>query len=171
MKSKGFTLIELLVVVAIIGILATVVLASLGAAREKARDAKQVSEIKQIQNALELYYLDNGKYPGHGASPNGISTYLSNTSTDLRNFENNLSPYIDLDLTDDIWGPWLATGDYQFRYTSPVVSNHQTYALFAFNSDAEGLTFGDLPDYCNSKYTGGNAGWWHAGTSLCVGGN
>lgn len=63
MKSKGFTLIELLVVVAIIGILATVVLASLGSARAKARDAKKLSDINNIQKALEFYYIDNGKYP------------------------------------------------------------------------------------------------------------
>ena len=63
MKKKGFTLIELLVVVAIIGVLATVVLGALGDARAKARDAKRQSDIKTIQNALELYYTDNGSYP------------------------------------------------------------------------------------------------------------
>jgi type II secretion system protein G len=63
-KSKGFTLIELLVVVAIIGILATVVLSSLSSARESARDAKRLSDIKTIQTALEMYANDNnGKYP------------------------------------------------------------------------------------------------------------
>lgn len=66
MKLKGFTLIELLVVVAIIGILATVVLTSLNTAREKARDAKRLADIRTIQNAMELYYLDNGRYPGSG---------------------------------------------------------------------------------------------------------
>jgi len=63
MKHRGFTLIELLVVIAIIGILSSVVLASLGTAREKARDARRVSEIKQIQLALELYYDSTGSYP------------------------------------------------------------------------------------------------------------
>lgn len=61
--KKGFTLIELLVVVAIIGILSSVVLASLNTARAKGRDAKRLSEIHQLQNALELYYNDNGYYP------------------------------------------------------------------------------------------------------------
>lgn len=61
--KKGFTLIELLVVIAIIGILSSVVLASLNSARTKARDARRVSDIKQIQLALELYADANSKYP------------------------------------------------------------------------------------------------------------
>ena len=64
MKRNGFTLIELLVVVAIIGILATIIIASLNSARSKARDAKRHQDIKTIQNALEVYYLEHGEYPG-----------------------------------------------------------------------------------------------------------
>jgi prepilin-type N-terminal cleavage/methylation domain-containing protein len=62
-RGKGFTLIELLVVVAIIGVLSSVVLASLNSARAKARDAKRMSDIKQIQNAIELYIVNNGSAP------------------------------------------------------------------------------------------------------------
>ncbi len=61
--KKGFTLIELLVVIAIIGILSSVVLASLNSARKKGRDARRVADIKQIQLALELYYDANSNYP------------------------------------------------------------------------------------------------------------
>ena len=56
---RGFTLIELLVVIAIIGILSSVVLASLNSARQKGRDAKRISDVKQLQLALELYYDAN----------------------------------------------------------------------------------------------------------------
>ena len=61
--SKGFTLIELLVVIAIIGLLSSIVLASLNSARTKSRDARRVSDLKQLQTALELYYNDNTAYP------------------------------------------------------------------------------------------------------------
>lgn len=61
--TRGFTLIELLVVIAIIGILSSVVLASLNSARTKSRDAKRVSDIRQLQLALELYFDANSGYP------------------------------------------------------------------------------------------------------------
>lgn len=61
--QPGFTLIELLVVIAIIGLLSSIVLASLNTARTKARDAKRQSDLKQLQLALELFYDSNGSYP------------------------------------------------------------------------------------------------------------
>ncbi len=61
--SKGFTLIELLVVIAIIGVLSSVVLASLNTARSKARDSKRKSEINSIVLALSLYRNSHTSYP------------------------------------------------------------------------------------------------------------
>ncbi len=63
MNKKGFTLIELLVVIAIIGLLSTLAVVALGSAREKARDSKRLSDLRQVQTALELYYTDQGSYP------------------------------------------------------------------------------------------------------------
>lgn len=62
-NKKGFTLIELLVVIAIIGLLSTLAVIALGSARTKARDAKRLSDLKQTQTALELYYTDKAAYP------------------------------------------------------------------------------------------------------------
>lgn len=63
MNKKGFTLIELLVVIAIIGLLSTLSVVALGSARVKARDSKRLSDLKQVQTALELYYTDKDAYP------------------------------------------------------------------------------------------------------------
>ncbi|PIR78043.1 MAG: hypothetical protein COU28_03775 [Candidatus Magasanikbacteria bacterium CG10_big_fil_rev_8_21_14_0_10_36_16] len=63
MNKKGFTLIELLVVIAIIGVLSTLAVVALGSARQKANDAKRLSDIKQVQTALELFYTDHSSYP------------------------------------------------------------------------------------------------------------
>ncbi len=62
-RKNGFTLIELLTVVGIISLLASVIMSSLGSAKERARDTRRISDMKQIQVALELYYTDNGSYP------------------------------------------------------------------------------------------------------------
>lgn len=59
-QQKGFTLIELLVVIAVIGMLASIVLVSLGPARARARDAKRQSDIRQISTAMELCFSDAG---------------------------------------------------------------------------------------------------------------
>jgi len=61
--TKGFTLIELLVVIAIIGLLSSIVLIGLREVRAKARDARRLSDMRQILLALQLYYNKYGRYP------------------------------------------------------------------------------------------------------------
>jgi len=81
-KKKAFTLIELLVVIAIIGLLATISVIALNDARGKARDAKRVADVKQVQTALELFFNDEGRYPTPAEFSSGsISSYSSSTNS------------------------------------------------------------------------------------------
>lgn len=63
-KTRGFTLIELLVVIAIIGILSSVVLASLNSARNKGSDAKIKAQLSGARAAAEVYYDNNSNTYG-----------------------------------------------------------------------------------------------------------
>ena len=62
-SNSGFTLIELLVVIAIIGVLSSVVLASLSSSRSKARDARRKEDMIHLRTAIEAYFADHGSYP------------------------------------------------------------------------------------------------------------
>ncbi|MDP2593520.1 MAG: type II secretion system protein [bacterium] len=132
-NKKGFTLIELLVVISIIGLLSSVVLASLNSAREKARDAKRISEIREIQKALELYYDDRGYYPftswvgSHqtawetGALGTALEPYLPTMPVDPVN-------------SSDISTGYATSGNYNYSYYSegfraPGQTNQQWYMI------------------------------------------
>jgi general secretion pathway protein G len=66
--NTGFTLIEMLIVVAVIAILSSVVLVGIAPVRARARDSRRLSDLRQVQNALELYFSKCGYYPGSAQS-------------------------------------------------------------------------------------------------------
>jgi len=113
-SERGFTLIELLVVIAIIGLLSSVVLASLNSARVKARDAKRISDLSQMRIALELYYDANGTYPNTGY-------WLYSCDGSWNTLQTALAPYmpnLPKDPTNSpCAGPWN-TGYYSYAYGS-----------------------------------------------------
>jgi len=63
LNKRGFTIIELLVVIAIIAVLSSIIMVVLSGTKEKSRDARRVSDMHEIQSALNLYFTDNNRFP------------------------------------------------------------------------------------------------------------
>jgi prepilin-type N-terminal cleavage/methylation domain-containing protein len=138
--SRGFTLIELLVVVAIIGILSSVVLASLNTARTKAKDAARMADVKSLKTAMELYYNDNNGYPTSNGSTNG-DVLLSDAM-----LVSKLAPYISM--------PALLIADGDHYYANGVTSGVSTsgYDMLIYIAGTN--------SWCRSGTLPGNTGDW-----------
>tara|TARA_B100000745_G_C20061611_1_gene362271 strand:- start:63 stop:536 length:474 start_codon:yes stop_codon:yes gene_type:complete len=137
-SQKGFTLIELLVVVAIIGTLATVVLAALGTARNEANDSKRVTEIKQLSRALQLYWVNNdGSYPPHDS---GQRVDTSLTELVAGNF-----------MTELPLDPVEGNSALGYRYRRSASGDAYTL-LVRFEEDAHG-------SWCGLSVNGGYTNW------------
>ncbi|PJE64729.1 MAG: hypothetical protein COU90_00455 [Candidatus Ryanbacteria bacterium CG10_big_fil_rev_8_21_14_0_10_43_42] len=128
--KKGFTLIELLVVISIIGLLASVVLASLNTARSRARDARRMTDMRQIQTALELYFNDNGVYPStsnvwFGVSVNGGSRGVTGAGGYIPNLAPTYIPTLPVDPLDNRSGwsgyLYLSINGSQYALLSTVI--------------------------------------------------
>lgn len=90
-RTRGFTLIELLVVIAIIGILSSVVLASLTTARTKGKDAAVQAQLSNMRAQAELYYSTNSNAYAAAASTTGACSLTAGTNTNVfNNGTNNL---------------------------------------------------------------------------------
>ena len=114
--TAAFTLLELLVVIAIIGLLSSVVFASVSDMRAKARDTRRISDLNQIRQALEFFYDDNGHYPPSacGWDCNGyFRSYNSTWDSLAQHLEPYLSPLPE-DPINSSCPPWT---DVCFSYT------------------------------------------------------
>ena len=84
-KQRGFTLLEVMVVIVILGILASMVVPTLMGNKDKADQQKAVSDIVALENALDMYKLDNSIYP---TTEQGLDALVQkpSSSPEPRNF-------------------------------------------------------------------------------------
>lgn len=108
--GAGFTLVELLVVIAIIGLLSSIVAASVNSARNKAKYARAQSDIYQLRTAMLTYKIDKGELPPPGDLCSACSNPPNSTWTlvidDLVN-NGYMSGRIDF----DPWGNYYGYDD------------------------------------------------------------
>lgn len=70
-SQAGFTLIELLVVISIISVLSGLILVNVVGVRERAADSRRKNDLRQLKNALRLYYNDFNNYPAGAGTLDG----------------------------------------------------------------------------------------------------
>ncbi len=99
-RQRGFSLLEVMVVIVIIGILASMVVPNLLGNKEKADIQKVVSDVLALENALDMYKLDNGRYP---TTDQGLEALVERPELDPQPRSYRTDGYIRR-LPNDPWG-------------------------------------------------------------------
>ncbi len=127
LNKGGFTLIELMIVLVILGILAGLIMPRIIGKPEEARRMKARIQINSIEQALKLYYIDNGDYP---STEQGLLALVEEPETEPvpRNWKDG--GYLEKGkIPKDPWGdPYI--------YLSPGVHSRE-YDLESFGADGE----------------------------------
>jgi len=99
-KQAGFSLLEIMVVIVILGILASMVLPNILGNKEKAERQKVVSDITTLESAMDMYKLDNSRYP---TTDQGLEALVSKPEVDPQPRSYREDGYIKR-LPQDPWG-------------------------------------------------------------------
>lgn len=164
MKQKGFTLIELLVVIAIVGILSSVVLASLNSARTRSKATRVIQDLRSIETAWNLWLSDTN------------SPYIHEDNFGTTNSEwacTDEVPLTDTDLFSDTqslpgWnGPYLqsATNPFGHTYTYdndqdvyPAVSSGGVNIFLPWCGNSNRAQYMEIADDLDEAFDGGDGG-------------
>ncbi|MEM1132486.1 MAG: type II secretion system major pseudopilin GspG [Pseudomonadota bacterium] len=123
-KRNGFSLVELMVVIFILGLLATIVAINVLPAQDTASVTSARANIKQLEQAIELYRLDTNRYPGTNEGLAALKTPPASLGANTR-----FPPggYFRGDLPNDPWG-----NPYQYVTPGP---NGLPYAVYSLGAD------------------------------------
>jgi len=141
-RQRGFTLIEIMVVVVILGILAAIVAPNVMRRIDDAQLTKVSSDLRTIETAMNLYRMDNFRYP---TTEQGIKAlYEKPNDSSVRNWKQG--GYVDSGSVKDPWGN-------EYRYVYPGTHGKE-FDLFTYGADnqegGEGLD-ADIGNWTQEK--------------------
>ena len=122
--QRGFTLIEIMVVIAILGILAALIVPKIMSRPDEARKVAAKQDIGSIMQAMNLYRLDNGRYP---TEDQGLSALVQKPTTDPQANNWKDGGYLER-LPMDPWGN-------PYQYVIPGV--HGEVDIFSYGADGK----------------------------------
>ena len=128
-KDGGFTIVELLIVIVVIAILAAITIVAFNGIQKRGSDSQRKSDIAAITKALELYYIDNGRYPAGSGSGTINGSWSTTADASWQNLATALAPYATKLPTDPISTPAAAV-------TSGAGYNYAYYANTSTFCDA-----------------------------------
>lgn len=130
-RQSGFSLLELMVVIVILGILATIVIPNVFGNREQAERQKVVSDLTALENAMEMYRLDNGVYP---TTEQGLDALVNEAQSEPRPRNFREGGYVRR-LPNDPW-------DNSYQLVSP--GQNGRYDIFSMGFDGQPGTQDDV---------------------------
>lgn len=124
--TPGFTLIEIMAVVLIIGMLSGIVGFAVFQQVDKARVVTAKTQINRLESSLELYNMDNGRFP---TSEQGLEALIAEPTTAPEPVNYQPGGYLKGgQLPLDPWGN-------EFQYESPGSNNPDSFDLWSFGKD------------------------------------
>ncbi|AVH36493.1 type II secretion system protein GspG [Pseudomonas monteilii] len=124
--QRGFTLIEIMVVVIILGVLGALVLPNVMSRPDHAKLTAARTDIQSIATALEIYRLDNGRYP---TTAQGLEALVRRPTLAPLPRQWSAQGYLKRQAMD----PWGAP----YQYANPGTRSGQGYDLFSLGADGQ----------------------------------
>lgn len=138
-KQRGFSLLELMVVLVILGILASMIVPNVMGSRDEGERQKVVSDIVALENALDMYRLDNGIYP---TTEQGLDALVNEPRMDPQPRRYRQGGYIRR-LPRDPWGN-------EYQLLNP--GQYNTIDIFSAGPDGQPGTDDDIGNWNLDEY-------------------
>jgi prepilin-type N-terminal cleavage/methylation domain-containing protein len=150
-SSRGFTLTELIVVMAIVGLLSSLILGGVMAARKRGAKMNAQTLITQLEAAIEHYEQHYGDFPyGTGGVASAEFLYMALSSSDWpSDFELNSDQILDTDKNDldEIVDHWLQPVSYYHHRSYSGPPKESSYRLISIGPDEEEGTRDDITNF------------------------